>query len=347
MNEDYILLSKSISLMRFPLMLGVVLIPGKVAEPEQMIGQGFEIANMFTDICSGHITIACVPLFFIISGYLFFLKTGNTFDINIYFNSLKKRISTLLVPYIIWNIIVIIAFAGMHLLFPQYINPDNNNVCLFSIEEFIRSFWDYPGGKPICFQFWFLRDLMIAMAISPIVFLYSKYFGYAGLLCLMLLYSLGIQLFPYQIALTFFTIGAVISIKNINVVRIVQLINMPCALIYVICVICSQINISGLRGLETITAIIVYLQFFLWMTKNDVRISEFLCKSSFFIYAFHGLPIIIISRSVVDVINPSSNFIWMLSYILLFILILVLCLSTFSVIRILLPRTTAIITGGR
>ncbi len=46
----------------------------------------------------GHIG---VPLFFFISGYLFFTKRVL---IRKYISSIKKRVKSLLVPYVLWNI---------------------------------------------------------------------------------------------------------------------------------------------------------------------------------------------------------------------------------------------------
>ena len=49
-----------------------------------------------------------VPIYFFISGYVFFINIDR-FDKGAYFRKLKNRLHTLLIPYIIWNFLAIIA----------------------------------------------------------------------------------------------------------------------------------------------------------------------------------------------------------------------------------------------
>ena len=54
----------------------------------------------------GKITNTAVPFFFFVSGYYFLKEKKLTLEN--WKNKIKKRISTLLIPYILWNIIAII-----------------------------------------------------------------------------------------------------------------------------------------------------------------------------------------------------------------------------------------------
>ena len=47
-----------------------------------------------------------VPIFFLVSGYLFFVKLEE-WNTNIWIDKLKKRVKTLLIPYVLWNLITI------------------------------------------------------------------------------------------------------------------------------------------------------------------------------------------------------------------------------------------------
>ena len=51
------------------------------------------------------ISRAAVPTFFLISGYYFFLNTR--FTLATYKDKLRKKIRTILLPYLLWNIIAI------------------------------------------------------------------------------------------------------------------------------------------------------------------------------------------------------------------------------------------------
>ena len=58
-------------------------------------------------ICNGF-TRVCVPLFFIISGYLFFLRCD--FSLSKYIYKVKSRFVSLVIPYFIWTSFLCIWF---------------------------------------------------------------------------------------------------------------------------------------------------------------------------------------------------------------------------------------------
>lgn len=44
-------------------------------------------------------------------------------------------------------------------------------------------------------------------------------------------------------------------------------------------------------------------------------------KSGFFVYAFHGFPILILSKVIVMVFQPSNSIMWLICYLLDFFVI--------------------------
>ena len=111
------LTSSTISALRFPLTVGVVFIHFNVLSDNLAVrGTGNAehfptwlvcMFNLFSEV----LPRIAVPLFFIISGYLFF-RSG--FMIRTYTDKLRRRVRTLLVPYILWNLLYLIrtAFSG-------------------------------------------------------------------------------------------------------------------------------------------------------------------------------------------------------------------------------------------
>lgn len=107
-------ISKSIAWLRFPLIILVVMIHAKlVGDHIGGSNSGMIIDNIVLSkiefAISDVIASIAVPLFFAISGYLF-LHGDNSFSRQIYINKLKKRAATILVPYIIWNMITLLMF---------------------------------------------------------------------------------------------------------------------------------------------------------------------------------------------------------------------------------------------
>ena len=337
-------ISKVITNLRFPLMLGVVLIHNVLIEPAEAAREGMLLVAFVIEFLSHQFVAPCVPLFFFISGYLFFLKFGDRFHAIDYRTQLKKRVRTLLIPYIFWNLVVLGYFALLHKFVPSLINPEFNNVYQFSTMEWIRSFWDFPGGQPICYQFWFLRDLMLAVIISPIIFMAMKYGRWYLMVLLVALYVGKSTLFPYQMMLTFFSLGASFAIHRYDFVAVATKCVIPSAILFGILAITTSLNPEwGGRGLIIVTGSIV----FIWIASRLRLINSNLAESGFFIYAFHGFPILLLSKVLVSVLHPNNTIAWLGCYIGCFVAIVFLSLILYIGLKRFFPKFTAIITGGR
>ena len=88
-----------------------------------------------------------VPLFFILSGFLFFRNIDTISDVK---KKLKKRIYTLFAPYIIWNLI----YYAIHLI----LNP-GIGISITAINDAAFSYAYNP-------TFWFIQQLILLNAIS-------------------------------------------------------------------------------------------------------------------------------------------------------------------------------------
>ena len=136
-----------------------------------------------------------VPLFFIISGFLFFKTAYTKIDVK---RKLQKKIYTLLIPYLLWNLI----YYAIHLL----LKPGQG----ININEVFRAAFDYKYNP----SFWFIYQLILLNIISPIIFLILKKNRYMILLfvglSLMILFNIDI---PYinEDAIIYYFAGAVFS----------------------------------------------------------------------------------------------------------------------------------------
>ena len=92
-----------------------------------------------------------VPLFFVISGFLFFINIRSVEDTR---NKLKRRVYTLLIPYLIWNLI----YYMIHLL----LKPGSGT----SINEIIEAAFTYKYNP----SFWFMYQLILLSIVSPALY---------------------------------------------------------------------------------------------------------------------------------------------------------------------------------
>ncbi len=171
MKEDNMLL-RVMDWLRFPLIVLVVYIH---SNPECVIspwsyGMPFSFITMFTlteVVIQKVIAAAAVPGFFFISGYLFFYKIDN-YNLNTYRSKLSRRIWTLLIPYLLWNTLPVI--------YPLLLFLFRGQPLTFSFAEWLSSYWD-TGGEyhfPANFPLWYVRDLMIACLITPVIWSLTK-----------------------------------------------------------------------------------------------------------------------------------------------------------------------------
>ncbi|MBP4137804.1 acyltransferase family protein [Flavobacterium geliluteum] len=147
-----------------------------------LVDQGY--STFIQNFISQGIARVAVPLFFSISGYLFFLNSrGELKEFILKFN---KRLKTIVIPYLFWSIFCLLLFLIMQSIPQLAIFFTNKHVIDYTVSEFISSVFI----NPIPYQLWFLRDLMILVVLSPILFYLIKKFSYFALVVFMVAWFL-------------------------------------------------------------------------------------------------------------------------------------------------------------
>lgn len=124
----------------------------------------------FEDAISNGITRIAVPLFFIFSGFLFYLNMDGE---NVFQNKIKKRFRTLFVPFLFWSL------AGIALYFTLQSVPQTavfftkEKVVDFSAMQWLNKIF----VQPVPYQFWFIRDLMVLVLFSPLLYRILRFAG--------------------------------------------------------------------------------------------------------------------------------------------------------------------------
>lgn len=200
--------------LRFPLMLGVILIHSyKLLPPEWESGSLLQQALFGSAL---RVAQCVVPLFFFISGFLFFFRIKE-FNLNCYKEKIHRRIYTLLVPYILWILLDLFYLSCKAL--PEILN----HTC--SISEVSQMytwkiFWFYYKTWPLYIPFWFIRDLMVVCVFSPLIYLGIKYFSFTFPLLLGVAYLYGFESFAE--AFFYFSSGAFFSIKKYDLEKLLE-----------------------------------------------------------------------------------------------------------------------------
>lgn len=172
-------LSKTISWLRFPLAALIVLkhyyTPDISAEA---VGGADELMvyHYIGEFTKGVFPAIAVPLFFFISGYLYFNKlelTGTQgYSFSIWKKKTQGRIKSLLIPYLSWNLLVLALYYITQCLTggSDVMTKDGYKLIAdYGIADYAKAVYAIDStGMPIDGPLWFIRDLFIvSVFITP------------------------------------------------------------------------------------------------------------------------------------------------------------------------------------
>lgn len=357
--DDEAILSKTITFLRFPLTIAVVLIHtvlvGLVYNGTSSTEENqYTIYNFYYHILSEELARIAVPLFFFISGFLFFYHTD--FSLSIYKTKLKNRARSLLLPYILWNILVAVLLLCAQLFATSLISGNHKPIINYGWTDWINIFWAANNNLPIAIQFWFIRDLMIAILFTPLIYQLIKYFHIYLLVVLGLLWIFNFQLSILRFgAFLFFSFGAWFCINHRHFTICFRPLRQLCSIIYIILLIFSTClwysHSDYYHIVSKINIVIGLIAVVSWsaygISNNIISENKFLASSSFFIFAYHELPLVLMTKSWVKLWSPLNEWTLLLGYILIPTIIIAIGIGIYALIRKYLPTFTSIITGGR
>lgn len=103
----------------------------------------------FQYLLSHKLTQIAVPLFFFISGYLYFLKVNikNKIDFSFFMNNNKKRFRTILLPYILWSVVWFVLLYSIQLV-PFLSNYFGQPLYSMSLNDKLINLLVYPLNYP-------------------------------------------------------------------------------------------------------------------------------------------------------------------------------------------------------
>lgn len=339
---------KMVTLLRFPLIMAVVLIhcnfTGK-AGPDAL-----SAAPVFAHVVkflNGHVYSLAVPLFFFISGYLFFREGVHGFDSLM--RKLRRRVKTLLVPYLLWNTIGLALFLlklspWLREMFPQYAGYHLTLPHL--LEGYIAV---EPGGlqMPYDMSLWFIRNLIMVLAVSPLINLMFRYLRvYAIAIPLILSHVFPEFAFAGFSSMYFFMLGALAPVARTDLAEIAASVKFYAAAIWI-----ASVALSAWTGFNSIlittVGLIAVLQVGYSAVEKGWKIPEMLNESTFFIYAFHALYISAASAVVLRILPPTGELAATTDYLLIFLLLAGGAYIAFRAMRLFAPRSTRMLCGGR
>ncbi len=297
----------------------------------------------------------CVSVYFIISGYLFFC-TFSRFDLTVYRNKLQSRVKTLLVPYLIWNLVCGIKYlVKARLVGLPYESAIVSADGAIDWWHFLEGFVMVPeiDGFPYAFAFWFIRNLMIFVIFSPLVLLITRYWWcYALFMVAWLLYvddNDGLTLYS---GFEWFVTGAALAGADIRRLGATPLWMSP---VTVIALVAAGYFASVTEGVlhnlwyvvEVVAMTALTLSLAVAVMRHSGRITRLLIGSSFFVYALHQCFCTVANKLWFSMTEITSYQQVMLRYAGLFLTLYGTGVVVWLILRRICPQLLSVLSGNR
>ena len=281
-----------------------------------------------------------VPMFFFISGILFFKSVNCVKDV---LPNIKKRVRTIVIPYFWWNIFGTAMFLVIFQL--PGIRSVINSTDRLSIDNVLRGvfLYKYSGRN------WYLVHLMAFVLLSPLFAIMLKR-KISAVITLCALLTLNFSGFAYGeirfFHLFYYYCGAFLVTWYPNILFGVRYKRITCflALVPLLGVNCATLFISY-WFLDKLAVLIMMLCLWVFVDLfSGFRVREFE-KQAFFIYCIHGIPLETIEK-LIGMLG-KSHIMGLVDYIAA---PTVCVLSIYILYRLLVrfvPRFYSFINGGR
>lgn len=282
------------------------------------------------------IAVVAVPWFFFISAYLMgYLH--NEIDFSSYKSTIKRRIKSLLLPFILWNTIAFLIREGVNISPLHKFTSGGHN--FNSIGDFLFSIYILPELEPL----WFLRNLFLLSILYPI---FKKIVQFNSIFALIIFWI--IEQYTFASGTLYFGLGF-IAAKYFNTEKINHLLPKFAKLLPIVLIL-MYVSYRYFNNLDILNDLLIILGMLsIWGTSclltNSTREIE-RPDIIFFIYASHGL----ISHYVLKSLNVLFNFTgyyWLILYIMSIVLVIAICFGSAIILKYLSPDFYAILTGVR
>ncbi|EKD33760.1 MAG: hypothetical protein ACD_75C02603G0003 [uncultured bacterium] len=346
-------------LLNFPLIVGVVyihaftttiLFAGTTLGTEQLDS----LTDFVRILISQGIARLAVPLFFLVAGYLFL--AGCTWSWQVYGNKLATRTRTLLVPFLFWTILgLVIRHLGQSIPdVAAYFAGDGPLVADYSFFALLNGVFGLISF-PEAYHFWFIRDLMLLMILSPLTMVILEYAAIPFLAAVFLAWITGEWpvTVPDAVGVLFFSAGNYLAMKGKSLFALDRygvwffIVYIPVLLADVIwydapfntCLHRCGIVVGIVVALSSTRLVLGHERL-----KNAI---VWLSGTSFFVYAAHE-PLLGIVRTMAFQVVPFDWPYAMLSiYLLLPLALIVFLVGVHRLLAGYAAKPLGIITGGR
>ena len=352
--------STRLNLLRFPLIVGVVFIHAydtsvNVAEGGIGVSETGFWSDCIRNFISQGLARVAVPVFFLMSGYLFFQGFDESWDA--YRAKWTSRVRTLLIPFLFWNLMVLL-MIGVAQQVPAtrtFFSGKNAPVFTFDAFGYLNAIFGITR-PPIAYQFWFIRDLMLLVLLAPVVAFLDSNARVPSLAVLVGCWLLDVWPFrmPSAEATLFFSVGVCLAKAGKRIFwsdkygALFVSLYLPAVLLDSL--VYRQYFGPYLHRIGILLGVPAALFATKLLVTHHAKLQAAflsLASASFFVYASHEPPLMIARKVSYKVLSPATSQGVLLLYFLNPILVLCSSLLLYRRLSRVFPGTIRLITGGR
>ena len=352
--------SRSISMLRFPMAVLVILLHADViCQSKNTLIYNNGIGEFMITLCSNGVCQLAVPCFALISGYLFF---GGLKDFSwpIWTEKIRRRVHTLLIPYVLWNTLALLWMVAYGYILHTCRGVDFSLSTVWNDVGGVRFLWDGWCNLPVDGPLWYIRNLMLIVIFSPIIYVLIKKLKATGIATLMFLYIVNIWPSWHWLlcqVVCMFAIGGYLRINCCSLIcqnTFANLLSLAVTLAALAIMVFSfnqhQKAYSIALHVFTLTGCLIL---FVVADKLSVHqrfntILSTLGASSLFLYASHRFMVVDVIKTVLWSVLPIGNqYALAGAYILLAVSTTAVCYGLYVIMQRFTPRVLSLLIGGR
>ena len=330
-----------------------------------------QVLDLFQNVFGHVITPSATGLLFLISGFLYFINVDGKFTMQMYREKTRKRIITLLIPYLVWN--------GISLIYTIVTQITRWQIKGKAIDfNILSSFWachswgegclnilgqPMPMTGPIDLPLWFLRDLIVVSLFAPVVFYLLKKMKSIFPIAMVLLYisQLWTSAPGFSIhAFMFFSVGAYMAMYKHDFQLFGSLISNSLVTIFalILTVVSTALyprSFEDLRYVQQLDTLFLASSM-IWianilLSRSSIRFPKLISESTFYVYAVHACGIIIAPTTIIlsleKLITSQNEYLLVFLYLISPFLVYGISLLYYQITKRLFKPLMPILTGNR
>lgn len=288
-----------------------------------------------------------LQILLLLSGYLFFTGMSGTFSFSVWTAKLRRRISSLFVPFLLWSFASFV-WQNVFQTLPEGMSPWR----LFDVLRWIVG-WNGWSSHPGGFGLWYIKTLLIASLLAPFYWVVYRSLGTAAVLVGVFLVLHPPLPIDYPLFSAWFFLGGSLSFNAFKLEKATSQMDglLPCSIAgFVALSVLHSIKVPVPLFLTAVPFLLAASLFSFFCRGETVwpKWVVFFARGSTFLYFSHFFTsrILVPLIEIVIPVDKGGGYA-VLAYLVRVLAATTLSFALFFSLRRFSPRFLSVLTGNR